>query len=306
MSNDDLYDFDGTSSSYSSSYTNNNNYNNYTGSSKISDPTSYSSYSTDTSTNDDRRQRNASSPGSTSRSRSIPTITTNMDHIQIPSRSEEDFTPVAPPASPIPVHPLGFTDVVVPSMSIVSDWKVGQRNKSIETQTVDVRTTESNTQTSISRDVSIQTSDDHPNSQIDSKGSVFSGFDQWVPKDEALLDFLRWSCMAMEKQLKKNETSHAFDDYDINNQSDDLSLTCLHVLSPSTMRNVKTVQQVLDEEERVRKNGGGSSKTSSSSYGIDLQSTSMSWNSTGSVLAVAYGRNDESGWCNITSAGCCL
>ena len=40
--------------------------------------------------------------------------------------------------------------------------------------------------------------------------------------------------------------------------------------------------------------------------GIDLQATSMSWNSTGSVLAVAYGRLDESGWCNITRAGCCL
>jgi WD repeat-containing protein 34 len=40
--------------------------------------------------------------------------------------------------------------------------------------------------------------------------------------------------------------------------------------------------------------------------GIDLQATAMSWNATGSVLAVAFGRHDESGWCNITKAGCGL
>ncbi|KAH9114867.1 hypothetical protein AeMF1_011068 [Aphanomyces euteiches] len=38
--------------------------------------------------------------------------------------------------------------------------------------------------------------------------------------------------------------------------------------------------------------------------GLKLQCTGVSWNATGSVLAVSYGRFDHSGWCNYRSALC--
>ena len=91
------------------------------------------------------------------------------------------------------------------------------------------------------------------------------------------------------------------------------------------MRNVKSVDQVLEEEAREASSRSGGGKhddstlrrhSSSDSYmsgrgefslpGIDLQVTATSWNATGSVLAVAFGRHDESGWCNSTKAGCGL
>lgn len=40
------------------------------------------------------------------------------------------------------------------------------------------------------------------------------------------------------------------------------------------------------------------------SQGSQLACTGVSWNATGSVIAVAYGRFDHSGWCNYRSALC--
>lgn len=37
---------------------------------------------------------------------------------------------------------------------------------------------------------------------------------------------------------------------------------------------------------------------------LNLQCTGVSWNATGSVIAVAYGRFDHTGWCNYRSALC--
>jgi hypothetical protein len=211
-------------------------------------------------------------------------------------------------------------------LTVASDWKRGQRAKSVECQTKELRVAEADTQTSTHCDQSIQTSDHGSGPAIDPNGSVYSGFQGWSPNEEDLNYFLRWAGIEMDKQLTKNERSHAFDDYEPGTSIDDVALTCLHVLQPNDMQNVKTVSQVLDEERREnerndRGDRGGSSKRGGSSSdggqlrrgssygeepGLDLQTTSMSWNATGSVLAVAYGRLDESGWCNITRAGCCL
>ncbi|KAF0687597.1 Aste57867_20716 [Aphanomyces stellatus] len=43
---------------------------------------------------------------------------------------------------------------------------------------------------------------------------------------------------------------------------------------------------------------------SKQSAGLQLQVTGVSWNATGSVLAVSYGRFDHSGWCDYRSALC--
>lgn len=42
----------------------------------------------------------------------------------------------------------------------------------------------------------------------------------------------------------------------------------------------------------------------SSAASLSLSCTGVSWNATGAVVAVAYGRFDHSGWCNYRSAFC--
>lgn len=319
---DDLYDFD-TTPSYTpyndGGSTHYNNSNSYTSAS--THDTTYNSNNPSYST-----RQNASSPGSSAVTSGIPTIKTNMDSMAFTTdpSSMDHTSPAAPPASPVlESHPLGFSNVSVPTLTVPSDWKHGQLTKTIETQTKELRTNEADTQTTTNRDASVQTSDHGAGSRIDPKGAVYSGFDNWTPQEDGLSYFLKRSSVAMEQQLHRNDASHAFDDYDMGNNSDDVRLTCLHVLAPTTMQNVKTVAQVLEEERRENDrhdDGGGRGAGSKSSSGrnprratsqeehggLDLQSTSMSWNSTGSVLAVAFGRLDESGWCNITRAGCCL
>ena len=325
---DDLYDFGGGDSapSYSSSNTNTYPTSNSYSNASTKYPDTKPTYQTDSSNNYDnnartsttntrRQNHNASSPGSSS-------TNDQTDRLDDLNESKNDNDNITPPQLS---HPLGFCNVEVPPLTIASDWKRGQRAVSVECQTKELRTTEADTQTSTVRDQSIQTSDHGSGPSIDPKGSVYSGFQAWSPKDQDLELFIRWAGLEMEKQLTKNETSHAFDDYEPGTSNDDVALTCLHVLIPTEMQNVKTVTQVLEEERREndrndRKERDGNSKRNSSnssssnskktSYGeepgLDLQTTSMSWNATGSVLAVAYGRLDESGWCNITHAGCCL
>ena len=325
-----MYDFGGSGSTPSYST---NNTSSYSASTKHSDPpSSYSSYSsssttTTTTTNNYEasydatfKRPNASSPGS-----SAVYNDSSSDTLAANAITDTAATTAAAAAAPATsTHPLGFCDVDVPPLTIQSEWRRGQRARSMECQTNEILTSEIDTQTSTRSDASIQTSDHGSGPSVDPKGSVYAGFDAWSPETEDLKMFLRWSCAEMESQLSKNDRSTAFDDYDLGSSPDDLELACLHVLAPTTMQNVKTVAQVLEEERREaerdesRKSSdsgrgggrrGGSSSSSSSDFaaqGMDLQATSMSWNSTGSVLAVAYGRLDESGWCNITRAGCCL
>ena len=323
---DDLYDFGGSGST-PSYYTNNSS--SYSASTKHSDPpSSYSSYTSSSSTTTtttatttnyeasyDATKFKRRPPGSSA-------VYNDSSSDKLAANTITDTTAAAAAAAPATsTHPLGFCDVDVPPLTIQSEWRRGQRARSMECQTNDILTSEIDTQTSTKSDASIQTSDHGSGPSVDPKGSVYAGFDAWSPETEDLKMFLRWSCAEMESQLSKNDRSTAFDDYDLGSSPDDLELACLHVLAPMTMQNVKTVAQVLEEERREAerdesrkssgggRRGGSSSSSSSSDFaaqGMDLQATSMSWNSTGSVLAVAYGRLDESGWCNITRAGCCL
>ncbi|KAL4156995.1 hypothetical protein PRNP1_006021 [Phytophthora ramorum] len=50
--------------------------------------------------------------------------------------------------------------------------------------------------------------------------------------------------------------------------------------------------------------GTASTSGAASSPSLKLSCTGVSWNATGSVIAVAYGRFDHSGWCNYRSALC--
>ena len=193
-----------------------------------------------------------------------------------------------------------------------------------------MRSSVAGTQTSELRDAGSQTSDRGAQEGSGEHPEVFSGFDGWNPGADVpgLADFLTRAGAVIEQQLAFK--TQAFGEYDAAMVGDDEVMTCIHVLTAETMRNVKSVDQVLEEEareaEQNSRGGGGGGKRmdtgdlrrrgSSDSYmsaqgdfslpGIDLQATAMSWNATGSVLAVAFGRHDESGWCNITKAGCGL
>ena len=222
------------------------------------------------------------------------------------------------------LHPLGFVDQWLEPVSVSSEWKYGMRSTTSSCQTKELRMAVADTQTSELRDAGVQTNVRGAREGRRENPEVFSGFDGWSPVGE-LSSFLVTAGATIEKQLKLK--THAFDEYDAALVGDDEMMSCLHVLTAESMRNVKTVDQVLEEEARQAdmqhaggKRGESTGKSfrsgSSDSYmggyddfslpGMDLQVTGMSWNSTGSVLAVAFGRHDESGWCNITRAGCGL
>ncbi|XP_077992291.1 cytoplasmic dynein 2 intermediate chain 2-like [Glandiceps talaboti] len=88
-----------------------------------------------------------------------------------------------------------------------------------------------------------------------------------------LAEFLRNVEPFVSKQLEQNIRSHAFDGYEVNWREDTHAVTCLHTLSYAA----------LDEE---------------------LQCTGLSWNSTGSVIGVSYGRFDHQDWCTHKSVLC--
>lgn len=50
--------------------------------------------------------------------------------------------------------------------------------------------------------------------------------------------------------------------------------------------------------------GAATTNGTAASSSLRLSCTGVSWNATGSVIAVAYGRFDHSGWCNYRSALC--
>ena len=270
---DDLYNFGDDTPSYAnqkSTYSSNTNtYASYTPTANTYSSSSSSSSSNNNATHNRRSQQNASSPGSTT-----ITIDDNIEFNTTTTGPTTDHTPAAPPVSPVAEKPhfLGFCNVEIPPLTIQSDWKHGQQTKCMETQTDELRVTEADTQTATVRDSSCQTSEHGSGAGVDPKGTVFSGFEHFPsPEQSDLNSFLQRAGLELEKQLVRNDNSHAFDDYDLGNNNDDVSLTCLHVLAPTLMQNVKTVSQVLEEERREndrhdRDARGGNSKSNSSRY----------------------------------------
>jgi WD40 repeat protein len=87
-----------------------------------------------------------------------------------------------------------------------------------------------------------------------------------------LKDFLNRIIPLMEKQLIDNETSHALEDYDVNwNEEID---------SVSSLYNLTLPDRIY---KKYKAN--------------PLSCTDISWNCTGNMLAVSYGRLNHVGWC---------
>lgn len=105
--------------------------------------------------------------------------------------------------------------------------------------------------------------------------------DEEIPEDiqlyeddsPELLVFLRHMEPLISKELRKNCQSHAFDGYSVRWEEETNTVSCLHTLT----------NKALTEE---------------------MPAVGLSWNCTGSVIAVAYGRTDHEDWCNHRSALC--
>ncbi|XP_033633325.1 WD repeat-containing protein 34-like [Asterias rubens] len=92
-------------------------------------------------------------------------------------------------------------------------------------------------------------------------------------KSEALTDFIKKVTPEICKMLDRNSRSHAFDGYKVNWEEDTVSVTCLRKLTHAPLKG-------------------------------ELQCTRLAWNSTGSSLAVAYGRMDHQDWCKHKGSLC--
>ncbi|EDO43231.1 predicted protein [Nematostella vectensis] len=88
-----------------------------------------------------------------------------------------------------------------------------------------------------------------------------------------LVNFMLRVYPDVSKQLEANAISHAFDGYDVDWEEKSSAVTCQHRLINQASGN-------------------------------QLQITSLSWNSTGSVIAAAYGRLDHEDWCTHKSSLC--
>lgn len=88
-----------------------------------------------------------------------------------------------------------------------------------------------------------------------------------------LADFLARVEPYLSKALNKNMRSHAFDEYNVIWDEDNASVSCIRKLENAQFEG-------------------------------QLQITGLSWNSTGAVIAAAYGRYDHEDWCTHKTALC--
>lgn len=90
---------------------------------------------------------------------------------------------------------------------------------------------------------------------------------------QELMDFLLKVYPIVTSELQANTRSHAFDGYEVDWEEKSSSVQCLHSLTHAALED-------------------------------KLEVTCLSWNPTGAVLAVAYGRYDHQDWCTHKSALC--
>jgi len=176
---------------------------------------------------------------------------------------------------------VSFNDPDCAKLAIKSSWRSNKPPRSLSVQTEDIYLYECEIQTDFSsmlnsysveneacRNVDVQT-----DNLVDVMGgmindNVFSSEEE----ESSLKQFLDRMIPLMLGQLTENENSHAFDDYDVNWSEEIDSISCLHQLQlPESVRS-KYKQK-------------------------PLACTDISWNSTGNLLAVSYGRINHVGWC---------
>ncbi|XP_064891354.1 cytoplasmic dynein 2 intermediate chain 2 [Columba livia] len=161
-----------------------------------------------------------------------------------------------------------FADGTAPGAAVQSLWRsarsAGCEAKSC--QTAKISTAEAASQSHTSRDAGVQ---------ADRSEDAAQDFQQEAHVDYAgLLSFLQRAEDTVIKELNKNWRSRAFDGFEVNWADQNETVLCLHTLSYAEARDQ------------------------------NLQVTSVSWNTTGSVVACSYGRLDDGDWSTEKSYIC--
>ncbi|OQS07316.1 hypothetical protein THRCLA_00691 [Thraustotheca clavata] len=172
---------------------------------------------------------------------------------------------------------MRFNDAHGGSCSFRSKAIVKKNGVNASTETPPVEFTSADTQTAIAADSWCQT---EPIQIAIAK----------EPADEnAVKEFLKSAGRLMLDEMKASMKSLAFDDFIVeDHQVEDNEATKLFTLAFDYFAHFKSpVEGKRDAQETLK-----------------LQCTGVSWNATGSVIAVSYGRFDHTGWCNYRSALC--
>ncbi|XP_077002683.1 cytoplasmic dynein 2 intermediate chain 2 isoform X2 [Tamandua tetradactyla] len=151
-------------------------------------------------------------------------------------------------------------------VSVPSQWRgvQGIRGETKSCQTASIATAEVSIQTQKQVDAEVQTEPPVPI-------RVLSVFQQDSPQLAAFLQRVEGMVIL---ELNKNWQSHAFDGFEVNWTEQQQTVSCLHTLCypPAQAQG--------------------------------LHVTSISWNTTGSVVACAYGRLDDGDWSTLKSFVC--
>jgi WD40 repeat protein len=174
-----------------------------------------------------------------------------------------------------------FGDVELPAVEILPSWNTSKSTADSESQTDEISYTECASQSTATCEIETQTEADA--AQLDEGVTFPTELQSWHP-DGDVQSFVCRAAPDILAQLQQNISSHAFDDFDVLAEEQEEAVTKLHTLSYDFSFN--------------------SLPDSKKDQDIQLQVTGLSWNSTGSVLAVSYGRHDLSGWCDLPGALC--
>ncbi|XP_075416804.1 cytoplasmic dynein 2 intermediate chain 2 [Tenrec ecaudatus] len=165
-----------------------------------------------------------------------------------------------------PGRPGPLQDQTAGVVSVPSQWRGAQgvRGETRSCQTASIATAEVSTQVWKRADAEVQTEPPGP-------VAVLPACQLDNPK---LAAFLRRVEGMVIRELDKNRQSHAFDGFEVNWTEPQQTVSCLHTLGYPPAQ------------------------------GQGLHVTSVSWNSTGSVVACAYGRLDDGDWSTLKSFVC--
>ncbi|XP_025768508.1 WD repeat-containing protein 34 [Puma concolor] len=165
-----------------------------------------------------------------------------------------------------PGRPGPLQDETLGVASVPSQWRgvQGIRRETKSCQTASIATAEASVQTRKHADAEVQT-------EVPAPVSARTVAQHDSPR---LAAFLRRVEAMVIRELNKNWQSHAFDGFEVNWTEQQPTVTCLHTLGYPPAQ------------------------------GQGLHVTSVSWNTTGSVVACAYGRLDDGDWSTLKSFVC--
>mmetsp|Transcript_4572 Transcript_4572/g.8598 ORF Transcript_4572/g.8598 Transcript_4572/m.8598 type:complete len:549 (-) Transcript_4572:279-1925(-) len=183
----------------------------------------------------------------------------------IPQKKEK------PKEKVIPGHNL--EDALGPQVDIVSSWRENAKASDADQQTEPIPTVNSSCQSRSVNAVEVQTDD-----------GVFLQMSSGVA-DTDISPFLEAVMPLMSEYLSANDVSTAFEESDAMADNTQNTVDEVHTLSMFDHN-----YQDLNSQEEINPH--------------HLVCTHTSWNSTGYVLGVAYGRYDVSGWTDAPGAMC--